>query len=605
MSRSPRFNALLAAGFACSSLVWLGATAPVDAGNGKGCTTWYVQSGGSGDGTRQHQPFGSLGDAEAASTSCDTIVVLPSDVPLDGGIILKDGQRLVGRADDPAEKVDADSTSGMYSLVANSTGAERDGHAVTCLGSCSIDRIWIVEAYRSGVLAIDVVGDFDVRRSRVTNYTTSGDTFPDGSGPRPYFGIQYGTSSDARVAVRDSVVEDGRGSGIRVATAGSAQVSSEVRAVHVRDLSVDSAANGIAILTSESSRQDVVVTSSVVADVPFGPEGGAAVALVASGAQGSVIDATVRGNTIDTDNAGIVLVTTADGPNQGSAVVTHNDVRATGVGIIGVFESASAPDVDRMTVRHNTVEIGGEQSRGIEVIVGDNLDPRPADHRGEWIITHNDISVIGQPGLPSNGIEMSYESTTLEDRATIAHNTIVGDEAAALGSGIQVVTQGEAGREPETVLAVRHNDIRMSGELGSGMSFLALAGFIGPPIVPGWDIGMLLEHNCVQDTDFGFMVSDVTGLGFSEETFDLGGGALGSRGFNSFLRADADIVYLPPFFPAPGTAPASVLVAENNYWDADNPIAADPLEAFVLDLVGGAMTDTEPYRTNGPDSCGL
>ncbi len=33
-----------------------------------------------------------------------------------------------------------------------------------------------------------------------------------------------------------------------------------------------------------------------------------------------------------------------------------------------------------------------------------------------------------------------------------------------------------------------------------------------------------------------------------------------------------------------------------------NPVAADPLEAFVG---CGAMFDTAPFRTNGPNDCGI
>ena len=67
------------------------------------CETWYVQSGGTGDGTQKKNPFGSLGEAEWASTACDTIAVLPSDQPLNGGIILKEDQKLVGKGANPAK----------------------------------------------------------------------------------------------------------------------------------------------------------------------------------------------------------------------------------------------------------------------------------------------------------------------------------------------------------------------------------------------------------------------------------------------------------------------------------------------------------------------
>src|SRR5215831_3193279 len=48
-----------------------------------------------GDGTNS-RPFTSLAEVEASSAPGDAIHVLPSNVALDGGIQLKDGQSLIG-----------------------------------------------------------------------------------------------------------------------------------------------------------------------------------------------------------------------------------------------------------------------------------------------------------------------------------------------------------------------------------------------------------------------------------------------------------------------------------------------------------------------------
>jgi hypothetical protein len=64
---------------------------------------------------------------------------------------------------------------------------------------------------------------------------------------------------------------------------------------------------------------------------------------------------------------------------------------------------------------------------------------------------------------------------------------------------------------------------------------------------------------------------------------------LGSVGENSFIRTDIDIAFLPGIVEIfrSFSVPSSPIFAENNYWDANNPVAADPLEAFVVDLVRG------------------
>src|ERR1044071_8190259 len=67
-------------------------------------STWYVSADAAagGNGSRS-QPFATLEQVESASHPQDTIRVLPSTRRLDGGIQLKDGQRLIG-VDDSVTK---------------------------------------------------------------------------------------------------------------------------------------------------------------------------------------------------------------------------------------------------------------------------------------------------------------------------------------------------------------------------------------------------------------------------------------------------------------------------------------------------------------------
>jgi hypothetical protein len=79
-----------------------GVSAPPECGN-VDRSQWFVQAGASPDsgvGTRA-RPFASLADAERCSGEGATIIVLPAlpgSTPLDGGIVLKNGQRLLGAA---------------------------------------------------------------------------------------------------------------------------------------------------------------------------------------------------------------------------------------------------------------------------------------------------------------------------------------------------------------------------------------------------------------------------------------------------------------------------------------------------------------------------
>ena len=98
----------------------------VTASPGGAASTWHVKAGaaGGGDGS-QNRPFASLQEVEARSQPGDTIRVVPSDKPLDGGIQLKDGQRLIGLGN-PVTK----SAGGARPTITNSSNARYDGDAV-------------------------------------------------------------------------------------------------------------------------------------------------------------------------------------------------------------------------------------------------------------------------------------------------------------------------------------------------------------------------------------------------------------------------------------------------------------------------------------------
>jgi hypothetical protein len=57
---------------------------------------WYVQAGATGGDGRDRLPFGSVGAAQAVAGVNDSILVLPSASSLDEGVLLKNGQGLIG-----------------------------------------------------------------------------------------------------------------------------------------------------------------------------------------------------------------------------------------------------------------------------------------------------------------------------------------------------------------------------------------------------------------------------------------------------------------------------------------------------------------------------
>lgn len=82
------------------ALLWAAKASPqsaVECGGNPDQSRWFVRAGapGGGSGT-ERRPLGSLADIERCAPAGATITVLQSSVPLDGGIRLKDRQRLLG-----------------------------------------------------------------------------------------------------------------------------------------------------------------------------------------------------------------------------------------------------------------------------------------------------------------------------------------------------------------------------------------------------------------------------------------------------------------------------------------------------------------------------
>src|SRR5688572_31324655 len=89
--------------------------------------TWYVKAGAPhpGDGSK-NRPFTSLDQVEAASAPGDTIYVVQTQGVLDGGIQLKDGQKLIGLG----PTVNTANGNSARAKLTNTTDARYDGDAV-------------------------------------------------------------------------------------------------------------------------------------------------------------------------------------------------------------------------------------------------------------------------------------------------------------------------------------------------------------------------------------------------------------------------------------------------------------------------------------------
>jgi hypothetical protein len=163
--------------------------------------SWHVSAsaapGGNGS---EALPFNTLGAVQQAAAQGDTIIVDPSSTsvpPLDGGIALKPGQRLIGGG--PAVVQLAASlipggpplatAAALSSLprITNSTNATNSGDAVELADGTDVENLVIVAPFRGGIYGNDVVGA-TIRGNDISGFNTSGAT---GFVVQPFFASSY------------------------------------------------------------------------------------------------------------------------------------------------------------------------------------------------------------------------------------------------------------------------------------------------------------------------------------------------------------------------------------------------------------------------------
>jgi hypothetical protein len=150
-----------------SAAVWLSlSSAPA------GASIWFVSASASakGDGSFFH-PFNSLVAVQNASAPNDQILVLPAKStvpPLDGGITLKPGQKLIG-LDPFATLADADDPAPR---ITNSSASLNGGSAVVLSNNNEVANLVILNSWKSGILGTDVVAA-NVHDNQITGQNQS------------------------------------------------------------------------------------------------------------------------------------------------------------------------------------------------------------------------------------------------------------------------------------------------------------------------------------------------------------------------------------------------------------------------------------------------
>src|SRR5262245_54635130 len=140
------------------------------AGASEAASTWYVKADAAagGNGSRS-RPFATLEQVEGASRPGDTVQVLPSTRPLDGGIQLKDGQHLTGLGD-PVTKAAANTAQ---PTITNTTATRYQGDAVRLANNNVVENIHIDGATRAGIFGVNAARP-QIRGTLITNNMIQG-----------------------------------------------------------------------------------------------------------------------------------------------------------------------------------------------------------------------------------------------------------------------------------------------------------------------------------------------------------------------------------------------------------------------------------------------
>ena len=602
MCSSPRAVALLgAAGLAL--LAGIGAArADRDDDHGRGQAAhhrWYVSAtapaGGDGGAAR---PFNTLALVEAASGAGDTIVVVPSPLsvpPLDGGIALKPGQRLIG--DGPAVvRFGAPLVAGGPPLagssnlpsqprIANTTGAGNNGDAVELADDTEVENLVISAAFRGAIYGKDARG-VRVRGNDIGNFNTSGATgfvvqhsdlatFTPGVGtllaagiPAGWAGILIDASTvSTSVSIADNFVHDGAcGDGIDLRGMGTSDITAQIDRNFVTRLvqcSKVRTIEGIGTQVTGSARMRASLSGNTEANT--GSPGANMDSLFVNPAEQGTLVETIDHNVYKTGIGGAstngfeYIVSNGGGT---SSVLISNSYFADNPG--DMFEQFNYGDsgasatliLDRVTIENTTIS-GGlpvyAKPPGTATLAG-NLGECLAigtDGAGDTtILRMHDSSFTG---CDNNGIQVTGNHATGNGDGNL-HTMIVDIDNSRI-SGSRFYNLWLNNVSPLTSLRVNVQD----SDLSQSSSGIAVA---------------------IDQQPTGSTTSALV---------DLGGGALGSRGRNCIFGGALFDLEASDFNVS----------SEHNWWGS----AQGPAPGKVLASAGFRIDTSDPLK-RAPAACG-
>ena len=233
------------------------------AGASEAASTWYVKADAAagGNGSRS-RPFATLEQVEAASQPGDTIRVMPSMRPLDGGIQLKDGQRLTGLGD----PVTTSAAGGAQPTITNTSATRYNGDGVRLANNNVVENIHIDGASRSGIFGVNAARP-QIRGTLITNNMTQGNDLRRLERLWPEGFVLYQSQGNHFGGITLLACGPGGSSYCAMHEPGRAAAANFGQAVIADNVIRDSNLEGIMLLTDTGAVGSFAITDTLVRDL--------------------------------------------------------------------------------------------------------------------------------------------------------------------------------------------------------------------------------------------------------------------------------------------------------------------------------------------------
>jgi len=536
---------------------------------GEAASTWHVKAAASkgGNGTR-NKPLSTLQEVETVSRPGDTIRVIPSKEALDGGIQLKDGQRLIGLGD-PVTKADPNSP---HATIANTTNSRYDGDAVRLANNNLVQNIHVDGAVRSGIFGVNA-RSAQIRNNLITNNMIDGNNLRD---------------LETRFILYPS--QGNHFAGITLVSCGPAAssycvmhapttpaIANTDHIVIAGNVIRDSNLEGIILLTDTGVIASYTLTDNLVKDLslnlprpeslapPVGIVRSRAFTLIALNASQVTVNMTgFRAENLapvgNYASDGVVFLTGGSGPLVNAHV--------SDLVVLNPHRTGEVNNGDSVEIQHRGTSNG---VLNIDITRAELRDPASAN-----------IKIL-EAQNPSNGV---YK-ISISDSVLSNSNPAGGPDAQIRFSG------ASSGATKALNLAVKNTKI-------SG-----IGGGIGVMNANNLDtLAVLVEHSSLSDLTqaidappgSAIYVSHPADRTLGTAIIDLGGGPLGSRGNNRFVNKTLSDVSVTNRNSA--TPPIKV-DASGNYWGGGPPVIAPAMPTDVL-LSGNVTFSAPTHLTADP-----